>query len=99
MADPVCALSAKHLQSPESAGLTHRSCLSARSTCSVETWQDAFRAKVAEKFPSKADPAYPYSEVLHKSFLFYFQQRSGKLPHQVCPHAHALSPFHLLRQP
>ena len=40
--------------------------------------------QVGEKFPSKADPAYQYSEVLHKSFLFYYQQRSGKLPHQVC---------------
>ena len=49
-----------------------------------------FRVKVAEKFPSKTDAAYPYSEVLHKSFLFYYQQRSGKLPHQVCPHAHAV---------
>lgn len=39
--------------------------------------------QVGEKFPSKAEPAYPYSEVLHKSFLFYYQQRSGKLPHQV----------------
>ena len=46
--------------------------------------------QVAEKFPSKADAAYPYSEVLHKSFLFYYQQRSGKLPHQVDPHAQAL---------
>ena len=39
--------------------------------------------QVGEKFPSKAEPAYQYSEVLHKSFLFYYQQRSGKLPHQV----------------
>ena len=43
----------------------------------------SLRVQVAENFPSKADAAYPYSEVLHKSFLFYYQQRSGKLPHQV----------------
>ena len=23
---------------------------------------------------------YDYADVLHKSFIFYFQQRSGKLP-------------------
>lgn len=39
--------------------------------------------QVGDKLPNKAEPAYQYSEVLHKSFLFYFQQRSGKLPHQV----------------
>ena len=39
--------------------------------------------QVVDTFPNKADPAYQYSEVLHKSFIFYFQQRSGKLPHQV----------------
>ena len=45
----------------------------------MKTWL----LQVSDKFPSKAEPAYQYSEVLHKSFLFYFQQRSGKLPHQV----------------
>lgn len=39
--------------------------------------------KVSEKFPAADQSTYDYSEVLHKSFLFYFQQRSGKLPHQV----------------
>ena len=43
----------------------------------------AWLLQVSDKLPSKAEPAYQYSEVLHKSFLFYFQQRSGKLPHQV----------------
>ncbi|BDA42119.1 Endoglucanase B [Coccomyxa sp. Obi] len=38
--------------------------------------------KVSDKFPATDKSAYDYSEVLHKSFLFYFQQRSGKLPHQ-----------------
>ena len=58
-----------------------------------------FFVQVAEKFPSKADAAYPYSEVLHKSFLFYYQQRSGKLPHQVCPHAYGTQAPQLLGQP
>ena len=39
--------------------------------------------QVSGVFPDKDNAAYQYSEVLHKSFLFYFQQRSGKLPHQV----------------
>lgn len=39
--------------------------------------------KVSDKFPAADQSTYDYSEVLHKSFLFYFQQRSGKLPHQV----------------
>ena len=39
--------------------------------------------QVSDAFPARSDAAYQYSEVLHKSFLFYFQQRSGKLPHQV----------------
>ena len=39
--------------------------------------------QVSGVFPDKDDAAYQYSEVLHTSFLFYFQQRSGKLPHQV----------------
>ncbi|CAK0782162.1 hypothetical protein CVIRNUC_005591 [Coccomyxa viridis] len=38
--------------------------------------------QVSGVFPDKDDAAYQYSEVLHTSFLFYFQQRSGKLPHQ-----------------
>ena len=62
-----------------------------QSTCSEKDLTSYLCVKVAEKFPSKADAAYPYSEVLHKSFLFYYQQRSGKLPHQVCPlraHSH-----------
>lgn len=41
--------------------------------------------QVADKFPNKGDAAYQYSEALHKSFLFYYQQRSGRLPHQVRP--------------
>jgi hypothetical protein len=40
--------------------------------------------KVSDKFPSAADSVYDYSEVLHKSFIFYFVQRSGKMPYQVC---------------
>ena len=59
----------------------------------------SFFVQVAEKFPSKANAAYPYSEVLHKSFLFYYQQRSGKLPHQVCPHAYMTHLPQLLGQP
>lgn len=48
--------------------------------------------QVSDTFPDTGDAAYQYSEVLHKSFLFYFQQRSGKLPHQVRPghHFHAV---------
>ncbi len=51
-------------------------------------------AQVSETFPDKTDAAYQYSEVLHKSFLFYFQQRSGQLPHQVDTHyqQHAPNP-------
>lgn len=47
--------------------------------------------KVSDKFPEQTTPVYDYSEVLHKSFLFYFVQRSGKLPYQVhFPHPSAL---------
>lgn len=38
---------------------------------------------MSDKFPATDKSAYDYSEVLHKSFIFYFQQRSGKLPYQV----------------
>ena len=69
-----------------------------QSTC-YQDLTGSLRVQVAEKFPSKADAAYPYSEVLHKSFLFYYQQRSGRLPHQVGPHAQAFRPSQLLRQP
>ena len=50
----------------------------------VRTCKVCTLLQVLETFPDKSSPAYQYSEVLHKSFLFYFQQRSGKLPHQVC---------------
>lgn len=47
--------------------------------------------KVSDKFPAADKSTYDYSEVLHKSFLFYFQQRSGKLPYQVPIHTTHIS--------
>ena len=41
--------------------------------------------KVLHEFPSKEKAPYNYAEVLHKSFIFYYLQRSGELPQQVCP--------------
>ena len=41
------------------------------------------RMQVSEQWPATTGGAYDYADVLHKSFIFYFQQRSGKLPHQV----------------
>ena len=40
--------------------------------------------KVSDTWPATTGAAYNYADVLHKSFIFYFQQRSGKLPQQVC---------------
>lgn len=86
--------------------IQHRDCMLAQQELNPDAvnmlYQDltgSFFVQVAEKFPSKADAAYPYSEVLHKSFLFYYQQRSGKLPHQVCPHAYITHLPALLGQP
>ena len=42
--------------------------------------------QVSEQWPATTGGAYDYADVLHKSFIFYFQQRSGKLPYQVCAH-------------
>jgi hypothetical protein len=39
--------------------------------------------KVSEQWPATTGPTYDYADVLHKSFIFYYQQRSGKLPHQA----------------
>lgn len=38
---------------------------------------------VSRRFPPADLSPYNYAEVLHKSYLFYYQQRSGKLPFQV----------------
>ena len=39
--------------------------------------------KVLHEFPPKEKAPYDYAEVLHKSFIFYYLQRSGELPQQV----------------
>ena len=41
--------------------------------------------KVSRQYPDPGKAPYDYSEVLHKSFIFYNQQRSGRLPYQVKP--------------
>lgn len=38
---------------------------------------------VSRRFPPAEQSPYNYAEVLHKSYIFYYQQRSGKLPFQV----------------
>ena len=38
---------------------------------------------VTNIYPDPSKAPYDYSEVLHKSFIFYYQQRSGNLPYQV----------------
>lgn len=38
---------------------------------------------VARAFPPVAKGPYDYAEALHKSYIFYDTQRSGKLPFQV----------------
>ena len=40
--------------------------------------------RVSRAYPSTDKAPYNYAEVLHKSFIFYYQQRSGRLPYQVC---------------
>lgn len=37
---------------------------------------------VSRRFPPAEQSPYNYAEVLHKSYIFYYQQRSGKLPFQ-----------------
>lgn len=39
--------------------------------------------RVSHEMPLPQRSPYNYAEVLHKSFIFYYQQRSGKLPQQV----------------
>ena len=39
--------------------------------------------RVSQTYPPPEKAPYNYAEVLHKSFIFYFQQRSGKMPQQV----------------
>ena len=39
--------------------------------------------KVGRDYPKPDRAPYNYAEVLHKSFIFYYQQRSGKLQPQV----------------
>ena len=46
--------------------------------------------KVGREYPTPDRAPYNYAEALHKSFIFYYQQRSGKLQPQV-----SLSPLHL----
>lgn len=49
--------------------------------------------KVSETWPETTGAAYNYADVLHKSFIFYFQQRSGALPQQVrSPHRSSTAP-------
>lgn len=39
--------------------------------------------RVSRKYPAREKGPYNYAEVLHKSFIFYYQQRSGKMSPQV----------------
>lgn len=44
--------------------------------------------KVSREYPAPEKAPYNYAEALHKSFIFYYQQRSGRLNPQVCSTIH-----------
>ena len=68
-------------------GLDHRggsSCQANDSKCYDHTHNIGYgNVTVSSRFPPSQHSPYNYAELLHKSYIFYYQQRSGKLPSQV----------------
>lgn len=70
--------------SPDPLKLKGSRCTSEDASCYDHTNNTGTGSiRVTNTYPPPEKAPYNYAEVLHKSFIFYFQQRSGKMPQQV----------------